>query len=458
MGVLTLARIYKATEVLYGGLTPTIYAAPADVGSGNGSSEANAMDLPTAMATATAGDVIGVIPGVYTAVNNNTRWVPAFKFTNNGTSSNPIILVGKYDHLSYYSNASYRSEFRTSGYSALGTPSTANCAVLGADQNQQYLQFRNIFVDSVYVPPRASGGSLVASPGSTGIKFINCVVKLTEETNATSDNYNAIFAEDTTDLVVDSNYFYGGYGNSGNRNWSAVTTYYCHNFTIKNNTIYNANGGIFIKGRLIASPYTGSTGLVQYNKINTVSDDGIVLLGIEPGTGVTTHNNLIVRASQFGIRIHGGLNANYTYENFGIHHNTIVDCGTGLSMGDFTNTQANNYFRDNIIALTSSSTNKMYTTDGTNVTASGFFATMNYNLYYESGASAQWSQGVSTYTGLAAWQAASSRDANSTEGNPSFTDAVNGIYTRTDSDTGSSTGGVRGCYITGNETIGNGVQ
>jgi hypothetical protein len=437
----------------YDGLTPTIYAAPTDQGSGDGSSEANAMDLPTAMVNATAGDIVGLVPGVYTAVNNNTRWTPAFKFTNSGTSGNPIILVGKYDHIAYYADTVNRCEFRTSGYSALGTASS-NCAVLGADQNQNYLQFRNIFVDSVYVPPRAAGGSLVASGGSTGIRFRRCVVKLTEEVATPSDNYNAIFAEDTTDLIIDNCYFYGGYGLSANRNWSAITTYYCHNFLFENNTVENANSGIFIKGLMIDPPYTGSTGTLRYNKILDVSDDGITMLGVEPGTGVTAYQNLIVRAASFGIRVHGGLNSNYSYQNHVMHHNTLVDCGVGLGMGDFTNVQASNEFRDNVVALTTSSSNKMYTTDGTNVTAAGFFATMDYNLYSESGVSAQWSQGASTYTGIADWRTGSSRDTNATEEAPGFTNTATDDYTRMGSDTGSSTGGRRGCYITNTETIG----
>lgn len=437
----------------YDGLTPTIYAAPTDQGTGDGSSEANAMDLPTAMVNAAAGDIVGCLPGVYTVANNNTRWVPAFKFTNSGTSGNPIILVGKYDHLIYYADTVNRCEFRTSGYSALGTASS-NCAVLGADEGQNYIQIRNVFIDSVYVPPRASGGSLVISGGTTGIRMRKCVVKLTEETATPSDNYNAIFAQDTTDAVIDNCYFYGGYGLSSNRNWSAITTYYCHNITIENNTIEDANSGIFIKGLLIDPPYTGSTGVVRYNKILDVSDDGITVLGIEPGTGVEFYQNLLIRVASYGFRVHGGLNANYSYQNIGIHHNTLVDCGVGLGMGDFTNTQANNYYRDNIVALLSSSSNMQFTTDGTNVTAAGFFATMDYNLYYEAGVSAQWQQGVSTYTGIANWRTGSSRDTNSTEADPGFVNAGADDYHLVSTDIGSSTGGARGCYITGTETIG----
>lgn len=436
-----------AAGTFYDGLTPTLYAAPTDQGTGDGSSEANAMDLPTALSTVTAGGIVGCIPGVYTVANNNTRWVPAFRVTNNGTSGSPIIIVGKYDHLVHYANTSNRCELRTSGYSPVGV-GNINCAIIGGDETQTYIQWRNFFIDQTYVPPRASGGTMVAAGGSTGIRFRKIVVSQT--VNPTSDNFNALYMQHATDVRVDYCYVYGGTG-AGNHNASVITSYSCYNYIIENNTFEDVNCGVFIKGRTNNANY----GTIRYNKILDASNNGVELSDSSTADTSYVYQNLLLRC-QYGINDDSSAASNGTVQKYS---NTIVDCTTaGYGIED--QTISGQVFRDNLVAFMSATAAKAVEIAGVTLTASGVFTTLDYNKYFESGASVQFLQTGTTSTGIAAWQTAvgGTIEDNSTEANPNFTNAAGDVYTLSVADTGSSTGGARGCYITGSETIGNGVQ
>lgn len=440
----TRLGVASGSGTFYDGLTPTIYAAPTDQGTGDGSSEANAMDLPTAMVNATAGDVVGLLPGVYTAANNDTRWVPAFRFTNSGTSGNPIILVGKYDHLQYYADTNLRCEFRLSGTHPVATG--PNCAVLGADVGQNYLQFRNFFIDQTYVPPRSSGGSLVISGTTTGVRFSRMVCSQT--VNPTSDNYNTIFAQNATDIQVDHCYVYGGSG-AGNHNASVITTYSCYNYTFEYNTLENVNCGYFIKGRTDSAHY----GTIRYNRILDASNNGIELSDSSTVDPSYVYQNLLIRC-QYGVNYDSSAGSNGTTH---VYNNTCVDC-TNAGIAVENQTISGQVCRDNLVAFMAGTSALSVELAGT-LTVSVVFTTLDYNKYYESGGSTQFLQNGTTSTGIAAWQTAvgGTYEDNSTEGNPNFTNAAGDVYTLSVADTGSSTGGARGCYITGSETIGAGV-
>jgi hypothetical protein len=126
----------------------------------------------------------------------------------------------------------------------------------------------------------------------------------------------------------------------------------------------------------------------------------------------------------------------------------------GVYRTPFGTVNSGNWFKDNIVAcLNSSGAELLFNTQ----LALTDFATadFDYNLYYNDGNTARFYHVSGFQDGIANWQAASGRDTNSSVGNPSFDNAAAFNFKRTGSgDTGSSTGGVRGCYITGSEEIG----
>jgi hypothetical protein len=432
-------RRAKAAPIVaeYAGYTPTIYAAPADVGSGDGSSEANAMDLATAMTNATAGDIVGCIPGTYIGTPSGTRWITMFKCPNSGTSGSPIVFVAKYPAAANLSNEANWSELRSDNTSVKN-------AVIGSGEGQDYQYFIGFYIDFIYVPPRPSNGTVVVG-GATeviGTRIEQFVFDQTEQVD--SDNYNCIFIQNTDGVVVKNCVFRNSSG-SGNHNVSSITTYGALNTVIENNTWTSASRGVYIKGDDQGGTRFNSA-TIRYNLFD-VSGGAVDITTVDSVEAAGVYNNLFVGGAK-GVTYENS--AASLMRNAKIERNTFVNhtvqsvyAESGLSLTGCT-------FKDNVVALLSSSASKM-----------GIFASAvtnldcDYNLYYESGASVQFDLLGSPYTGLAAWASASSKDGNSDEADPQFVDSGAGNYRRTGSgDTGSSTGGIRGCYVSGSEQIG----
>jgi hypothetical protein len=81
---------------LYNGYTPTVYAAPSALGSGNGSSKANATTLKAALNAASAGTIIGVADGTYS--DSTALWYVSFNPAASGTEADPIVIVAENRH------------------------------------------------------------------------------------------------------------------------------------------------------------------------------------------------------------------------------------------------------------------------------------------------------------------------------------------------------------------------
>jgi hypothetical protein len=481
---MAIALVLRVGGSFYDGLTPTIYANVTSLGTGSGASEANATTLTGALSGATAGDIIGVLPGVYTGTpGTGTLDVPIFKTTNSGTIGSPIIIVGKYDHRYYYANTSLRCEIRSS--SPITPVNDANRPGIGLEDGQEYIQWRNFFLDMNYVPPSNSHGMSIFAYHTKGGRFRKCVYQMIAQAN-NSDNRNAIFAGGCGVSQIDYCYFFGGTTTGAGRgmNNTAITLYpgatagNYPDITIEHNTIADAVTGIFIKGRSGTDSVQGSYGTVRYNLIRDMAHAAIGHQGEDTVAGMDYYQNLLVRCAGGGFIKENGLDnlVPELYQHARIYNNTIVDCGNtahyglgGYFLRHYPAAGVNFYeFYNNIIKYSTASLYALISADsnfgGTNhlnmdeVFASG---QLDYNWYYRDGGSARFKERSGTYTGLAAWQtqlSGAGLEQNSTESAPPFVDAGADDYRLSSADTGGKTGGPRGCYITGNETIGNGVN
>lgn len=473
---MALVLVTRATQ-LYDGLTPTVYANTVSLGSGSGASEANATTLTGALASATAGDIIGVLPGVYSGTPSGDAWTPLFKTTNSGTSGSPIIIVGKYDHLYYYGNAALRCEIRST---APVTPvDSTNRPGFGLAPTQSYIQWRNFFLDGTYVPPNPSHGMSVFGYQTTGGRFRKCVFRMLVQNNGT-DNRNAIFMEGCGTAQVDYCYFYDGSTTGAGRhvNNNGITIYpaanpsYYPTVTLEHNTFRDCNAGIFVKGRSGTDNIQGSYGTIRYNAFYDLSHVGISHQGEDPTAGMDFYQNLLVRCAFGGFAKENGLEnlVPELYERARIYNNTMVDCGTqnaaraAVYLRNYPAAGVNYYEYYNNIVTYSAATSFAFDTSDPNYSSTNqldadeVYSTLNYNWYYYSGGSVQFRERSGTATGIAAWRTATGMEANSTEASVPFLNASADDYRLSSTDTGSSTGGARGCYITGNETIGNGVN
>lgn len=224
-------------SAIYAGYTPTIYAYSSDLGSGDGSSEANAMDLPTALAGAAAGTIIGVLPGTYTGTTANDRWVPTWSIAASGTSLNPIRIVAKYAAAIYGTNLSeMRSGTTTDG---VGSPAFG---VNGYD----YQEWIGFYVDESNSATHADTGPAVLT-GTTGSKILLSHV-YGKAAYTPADNHTGIRIEGTYGCSVTDNKIHGFYCSVVNPiNGTGIETYKNGNLTIRNNTIYDCGAGIHLK-------------------------------------------------------------------------------------------------------------------------------------------------------------------------------------------------------------------
>lgn len=479
MAIALVLRAIPASQ-LYDGLTPTVYAAPAALGSGSGSTEGNATTFTDALANVTAGGVLGVLPGVNTgAPSGPTLDVPIFKTTNSGTPGNPIIIVGKYDHRYYYNDVARRCEIRSSA--PVYPTGDANRPGIGLGDGQEYIEWRNFFLDGNYVPPSASHGMAILAYHTKGGRFRKCAFRQATQT-LTGDNRNAIFAGGCGVSQIDYCYFYGGTTTTARHiNNSAITVYpgstagNYPDITIEHNTIEDGNSGIFIKGRSGVDDVQGSYGRVRYNRIQDMAHVGIAHQGEDTVAGMDFYQNLLIRCAGGGFSKENGLTAATPeqYKHARIYNNTIIDCvGTHYSLGSYflrhyPAAGVSDYtFRDNIVKYSSAAGYIIISSDNNygapnHLNMDEVFTTLDYNWYYRDGGSARFKERSGTYVGLSAWKTqllGAGYEQNSTESAPPFVNAAADDYRLSSADTGSSTGSARGCYITGAETIGNGVN
>lgn len=461
MGVLILRSSLVAGGVLYDGLTPTIYAHPTTAqGSGDGSSEANATTLDLALASGSA--IVGLLPGVASkSWGGSDSWDPIYTFSAGGSSGTPKILVGKYNPLYYYTDTSRRSELRNASVGA--QDAAGNRAIIGAN-GMDYCQFRNLFFDEDYCMPRASRGGCVSHSSDFSV-WRNIVWRRVNLTNA-GDNYNCFFFEDSHDLLLENWYVYAGASiTTGHHNLAAVQTYSCLRTTIRYYTLDSIQQGIYIKGDTTGSGNSGeifggkSKGLL-WSQVHI----GNVHNTESPENTFVAHHCLSIRDATItggeiaaGFRFEPSGDGGFKNRNRTAHHWTIVDpAGISTQRGvEHAGTPpVADVFRDSVVKVSGAS-KYVFVEDDATITG----LTSDYNLYYNDSGNVRFSQAGTLRTGLAAWQSNAGKDANSSEGSPTFDNAGADDYRRTASgDTGSSTGGKRGCYDDSGTQIGDGVH
>lgn len=424
---------------LYANLTPTIYAAPADVGSGDGSSEANAQDFPTVLANATAGAIIGMIPGTYTHVaspayrSNVPGWHPA----NSGTSGSPIIIVAKYPGAGLstpLSNAN-RTELRAGSGAFNGSDSHP---VFGAN-NRDYVRWIGMVIDEDNcVTKYDNGPGYIAD--STGIWIKYCVVRGSLDSAHLLDNHSALRIGEggTTDTghVITGNIFYN-FTVGLDTNAAAIITYGAQDTAIEYNHFYDCTTGLYIKGSG-GSGANYNSGSISYNRIHDV--DVVMRLQASSSTQDTVvTNNLIYNFSIAGIAFNdsGG-----DVRRIKMTRNTVV-VTEAITIGGFWLEPApgtSNEFNDNIIAMfNSTGHNYVY---GFDYTANGFSA-FDYNGFYGSTDGTPWSWNGGNQNSVANFEAAvTNSNNNQVLGSDPFVNQGTGDYTVTGAAlTASSTGG-----------------
>lgn len=246
-----------ATAGLFARRTHTV--APSADGSGDGS-PTRPWTMSQAMELASAGDIVGVLPGRYVgrqpqASIDAPSWreqIPAWAPANNGTADAPILFVAQYpaayhstDRSELYSGASYAGGARH-GWPCFGTR---------AQTKSEHIQWIGFYSDEgdaqghidqdcgvatlwnaehvtiaechLVGDPDVAGGSGVAGEGG--------------------DNYSAIRLEGVLDATVRDNLLEGFYGGGGINN-AGIILYGVDRLVAEHNHIFRCAHGIQPKG------------------------------------------------------------------------------------------------------------------------------------------------------------------------------------------------------------------
>jgi hypothetical protein len=438
---------------LFSGFTPTLFAAPTDLGTGDCSSEANACDLAQALSMVTAGGVVGILPGVYSGPANGNA--PIFGVTSSGTEDAPIRIAAKYPALYNHTTPELLSDFRNDapfiGDVNLCEDEWINNSPVYGVLAQDHVHTYGLYANQQYAPPRPSHGTFKIED-CTGCLFAEFVVD--QIPTPECDNFNALFAPSTDGLIVRDALIRGGSGEPGiNHNSCAITTYGTLDFLFEYLTFESVHCGIFIKGSANGNT-RGNSGTIRYSKStnagrnfieiavvraeNEVGDNRIVIT-----ENLSVNDGEVAGGYSFGC-IATGESCMYT----DFTNNTSVAGASGGGWYFNSQVMEDMVFRDNVVAFTASNPGHPINLEGDG--GATRFSELNYNLYYEEGQTPVYAQLGMTYQGIASWRNAvgGGREQQSTEESPSFDDAAAGNYYRTGTgDTGSSTGGIRGITV-----------
>lgn len=477
---------YSGGAAYYGGpdlgyLTPTIYAAPAALGTGSGNSEANAMAMTTALSTAAAGDIIGALPGIYSKAAAGNKFQPAWQITNNGTAGNPIIVVAKYSAIDLAGKVagsrwttgdldtvfahSNRSELRHTGTSN-GTGGGTGGPTFGASflpNQKEYHYWIGFCVDEAQASPLQDSGPVVLW-ASVGSKILRSVIRgraAPWDPAIGYDNHNGVRCEDFEDgAEVSDNVIYGfledASGDWSTHNHCGIQRYAHDTITsglrVYHNYIFGSHTGIFLKDETdpVDGPYA-SDEIVRYNILDS-NVSGIEVAKTNRGATDDYVDYNIVAFCNTGITGQQG-QGNRVH----IVYNTIYAGAQGPSSGEAIS--ANNFgtgceIRNNIVYGTSG--NMLYEA---NYRTSAMIPT-DYNVYYSASGFRGRYNGAN-YTGsggtaLNTWKSGSGEDDNSIFSDPLFVNASAfdfSLQVGSPARTASSSGGVVG-HTAGSDTPG----
>lgn len=423
---------------LYANVPITIYAAPADVGTGDGTNEANAMDLPTAIANATAGTRIGVLPGIYENANAANK-SPAWKTAAAGTAGAPIIIVAKYPAagLPNVTTNANRSELRHSNgtaYHQNGGP------VVGANSStNNYSRWIGFLIDERESYTRMDNGPVYIA-GATGVWIKYCVIIATTDAAMALDNHSGIRVGEASTNDTDHAFIgniISGYTVGLDSNAAGILLYGNRNMTIDGNTISDSNTGIYIKGSG-GSGANFNYGTISRNRIEN-TQVGMRIQATDATNDLTITGNLIKDFSISGLAFNdsGG-----NVQNVIMTRNTVL-VTEAVTAGGFwleTPSGTGNEFNDNIVALFGSTGhNYVY---GIDYTANGF-AAFDYNGFYGSTDGTPWSWNGANQNTVGGFEAAvTNSNNNQVLGSNPFVSQGTGDYTVIGAAlTASSTGG-----------------
>ena len=359
-------------------------------------SGASACAYATVMTNAAAGDTVYFRAGTYdVGLRGSNREVPNLNPTNSGTAGSPITFKG------------YNGE-------------------------------------TVTVTGSVDAGSRAAYFGCGTRNYITWDGFTTTYANLTTGESHMWGGWNSTGCVIKNSTFTGiDRTGQGTSNSSFLRFEFCDSCTATNNLFQNMGGGAGEVNTTAIWGFTSNALTITYN--SCIGTHGCIYMKNGPNGGTFAYNFLQGGASPYEMSrgVYMSSQAVHTNDNIAVHHNLILTANTAIQTDNSGNTLDDMLIYNNTVyggcgnrgillvsgtlralvynnILSECPNVQSYVLDGTSDPTTG-----NYNLFNHS-ATITWrggASGTTTYTSLAAWQAATMYDDNSTTSSPGFVNA-----------------------------------
>lgn len=278
----------------------------------NATSISTPCTLGTAMARATAGNVVEIAPGQYVGAVTGGRFSPSFSPANSGSINNQIVFVAE-----NRAGISYQEGVTTELRSGTSTQGSGNPAYGVANQN--YVIWDGIFVNEANSGSTDDTGPVTLS-GSTGSEVRHAVVLRIPP--SWSSNHNAFRFEQCVSCVLSDSYTnHSDLGSAGGENSAAFMMYNSDDCIVEHNEFHNQPLAIWWKGDT-ATPKDSSGNLTRFNKIVGGMDGIKVSAAYAGGDRSQVYANVIYDHSGVGITFKGFSSAEP--QNVDVVNNTVV--------------------------------------------------------------------------------------------------------------------------------------
>ena len=353
----------------------TWYVRTDGTGSGTGSAASEAFgNIKAATAVAAAGDTIYVAPGTYSGTTNTN-----VGFTNDGTLGNPIRL---------------QADSTGSQFSDI---SAGDVTISGGATAMDFSAANYVTIDGFTMLSQTYAGVYIRS-ACQGVTFTNNVVDGQNVT--TYDNFMAQSA--ITDAVISNNTFCNAVRSGVTINGTS--------WAVTGNTICDAKNGIDVTYR------NASNVVIDSNTIYDMTDPGT-----NPGCGIRQFyyigrdiqiTNNLVCSSDVGIQT-SNIQTDATYtEGSAIVNNTVLGCLTGVMIESL----GGGAYMDKLTVENNIVSSDLVDAEALSVNSAWLAAILSDHNDLDADVIADLSG--TAYDTLAAWQAASSLDGNSTDVDP----------------------------------------
>jgi hypothetical protein len=424
-------------ETVYGG-PPSAYVDPEKTSNGDGTLGNPWQFSQLVAGSASAGDIVGALPGVGTHTTTDDDGTPICYSGTAGSSGSPVVIVTQYNPLSMADPLTdgNRTGVGSNATTYLGgTNSNGDaCPLIGLEQNYNIMDgFVLNDAEGLFV---IDGGAVHYVGDNCALR--RCYIKGQTRSGIAVSNYIGIWCEGAVNLEISDTTIRGmAWDTNISENTSGVTFYGCTGMTMENMLFFENQNAFFVKGSFPAET-TYNSGTIRRCIIRN-QRRGCRLQDIESAGRLDVYQMLFydigTDVSDYAIAICSATSdantRNITLRNI----TSVISLGRNITTNDATVSGGGIRIHDNILYMPN---NGAGSAEVIGFAGANVFERLRNNLYFYAGAATpRWAWNGTQEITLAGWQdhlttggmGATARDEDSALDDPDFTDLANDVYT-----------------------------